>query len=131
MRGTIGGRCVLRVRRISSYSSSAPFAAPIMIAASSPSKNASVRPAYIGLPWIRTPGVPAATSVSTSQVSSRTNRSGMNACSKRTLCEPEPFRPSVSPQSSSIVHDSRGATKSSSRPGRPPSSSGAAKVWPM
>ena len=52
MRGTIGGRCVLRVRRISSYSSSAPFAAPTMIAASSPWKYASVRPAYIGLPWM-------------------------------------------------------------------------------
>ena len=55
----------------------------------------------------------------------------MNACSKRTLCEPEPFRPSVSPQSSSIVHDSRGATKSSIGPGGPPGSSGAANVWPM
>ena len=43
----------------------------------------------------------------------------------------EPFKPSVSPESSSIVHASRGAMKSSSFPGRPPSNSGAANVWPM
>ena len=38
--------------------------------------------------------------------------SSTNPPSKRTLCDAEPFRPSESPQSSSISHDERGATNS-------------------
>ena len=47
------------------------------------------------------------------------------------LCEPLPFSPSVSPQSSSIVHSLRGATNSRIWPGGPPSAAGASNVWPM
>jgi hypothetical protein len=82
------------------------------------------------LPWIRAPGVPPLTSTSTMIVSSSAQCSGMRPPSKRTLCEPDPRRPSVSPQSSSIVHSLRGATNSSIR-GGPGTPSSGISAWPM
>jgi len=73
--------------------------------------------------------VPFETSVSTIHVFSSTKRAGRRARSKRTLCDPDPFRPSVSPQSSSIVQAVRGATKSRIGGGLSPVAG--ANVWPM
>ena len=56
-------------------------------------------PAYIGLSCSRDPTVPPATSWK--NPNGMTWRSGTNASSTTTLCEPEPFRPMRSPQLSS------------------------------
>ena len=61
-----------------SYSSSAALAVPTAIDASSAPKNPTCRPAYIGLPWRRPPGVPSLTSTS-SRLSECTMCSGTNA----------------------------------------------------
>ena len=84
-----------------------------MTAASDIVKIAIPRPAYIGLPCSAEPGVPPATSTSI-MLASIAQSAGMRQSSKRRLCEPLPFRPIRSPQSSSISHSLRGATNASS-----------------
>ena len=71
------------------------------------------RPEYIGLPCSCDPGVPPPTSTSI-MFASKPQLAGIRLWSKRMLCDPEPLRPSMSPQSSSISHSLRGATNRSS-----------------
>jgi hypothetical protein len=97
---------------------------PTARAMNSRPKKLMARPTNMGLPCRRCPGVPAVLSTCSICVSGSAKYSGMRPASKTMLFEPLPFSPSVWPQSSSIVHSLRGATKSM---GGPPS---AGSVWP-
>ena len=103
-----------------------------MTAASEIVNTAIARPEYIGLPCRRDPGVPPPTSTS-SMLPSKPQLAGIRVPSKRMLCEPDPLSPSMSPQSSSISHSSRGATNNSCGGGSPgaPSGPGGSIAWPM
>ena len=85
---------------------------PTASAMNSSPKKLRARPRYIGLPCRRWPGVPPELSTWSICVSGSAKYSGMRPPSKTMLLEPLPLRPSVCPQSSSIVHSLRGATKS-------------------
>jgi hypothetical protein len=131
MRGLNGGSGVFFVRSSRSYSSSALNTPPTDTAASDSVKIVMPGPLYIGLPCRREPGVPPSTGMSTMNPSNAQS-AGILTPSKRSVLDPDPLRPSRSPQSSSISQppSPRGATNIS-RPGGAPSSAGGRSAWPM
>ena len=90
-----------------------------------------MRPAYIGLPCRREPGVPPSTSRSTIELARDVRCEGIHGSwTIWTLCDPLPFRPITSPQSSRRSNARAATTNISAGVGLAVRRTGG-NVWPM